>query len=820
LVAEPTRLHDSGAQLQIALHAADIVGIWDGDLVARRVYGDANFARIYGVDPAEAGSGVPLGAYLERIHPDDVATVRGAMERLYAGAPDYANEHRILRPDGSVIWVLTRGRLVHDAAGTAVRFAGVSVDITQRKAAEVRQAFLLALADALRSPSDTRAIVGAAVTLLGRFLVVNRVGFGQVQSDDATILLETSYADGIAPLAGSFPMHTFGLRNIARHRAGETIVLDDLETYRRDEPDAFRGSEIRAVVSVPLLRDGRLRATLFVSSRQPRHWKADEVEIIESVAARIWDAIERVRAEDALRALNATLEAEVERRTRERERNWRLAPVLMVTGKSGGVLQRVNPAWTRILGWSTEDTVGRELSEFIARDEPEAAASAMRQLQSGEPMRDFLLDFRTRSGERRRIAWTTVDEDGHFYGYGRDVTEQLIAEDRLRQSQKMEAVGQLTGGLAHDFNNLLTGIGGSLELLNSRLSEGRLEDAARLIVAARDATARAAAVTHRLLAFSRRQTLDPRATNLNNLVAGMLDLIRSTAGPSHRIDTELEAALWTTLVDPPQLENALLNLSINARDAMPAGGRIEITTANCEIHAGDARELDIPAGDYVCLRVRDTGVGMTPETLSRAFDPFFTTKPVGSGTGLGLSMIYGFARQSGGHVGIRSTVGQGTTVALYLPRHAGPAEIPEEARAVPAGKGSVGQGRMALVIDDEPTVRMLAREVLGDYGFTTLEGETAAEGIATLEANLEIDLLITDVGLPGGQSGRQLAAAARRLRPDLRVLFITGYTSDSRFTENLGARMQLLTKPFTLDALSLQIAALMEDAEPAGPHAA
>jgi PAS domain S-box-containing protein len=819
LVAEPKGLHEFGAQLQTALHAADIVGIWDGDLVARRVYGDANFARIYGVDPAEASRGLPLGGYMQQIHPDDVAEVRSAMERLYAGAPDYVNEHRILRPDGAVIWVLTRGRLVRDAAGAAVRFAGVSVDITQRKAAEVRQAFLLELADNLRSLSDTRAIVGAAVTLLGRFLDVHRVGFGQVQADDATILLETSYANGIEPLTGSFPMDSFGLRNVARHRAGETIALEDVDAYRLEEPAAFRGSEIHAVVSVPLLRDGRFRATLFVSSRKPRRWTSAEVELIESVAARIWDAIERARAEDALRNLNASLEAEVERRTRERERNWRLAPVLMVSGRSGGVLQRVNPAWTRILGWSAEATVGRDLLEFIARDEPEAVETAMRQLQNGKPMHDFLLNFRTRSGEKRRIAWTTVDEDGHFYGYGRDVTEQVIAEERLRQSQKMEAVGQLTGGLAHDFNNLLTGIGGSLELLQARLNDGRLADAARFIAAAKDATARAAAVTHRLLAFSRRQTLDPRPTSLNTLVNGMLELIERTTGPAHRLETRLEPALWTTLVDPPQLENALLNLSINARDAMPDGGRITILTANCQVHAAEAYELDIPAGDYVCLKVGDTGIGMSPETLSRAFDPFFTTKPLGSGTGLGLSMIYGFARQSGGQVKIRSHPGQGTTVVIYLPRHAGPAESPDPG---PAGRRAVGRpdfGRTALVIDDEPTVRMLAREVLGDFGFVAIEGETAAEAIAALEAHAGIDLLITDVGLPGGINGRQLAAAARRLRPDLRVLFITGYTSESRLAEDLEPRTQLLTKPFSLDDLSLHIAALMKGGDGAAPNA-
>ncbi len=806
-MAEPDSVPAATAHMSMALRAADIVGIWDGDMATRLVYGDENFARIYGVDPAAVAAGVPFGTYITHIHPEDVDTVRAAMNRLYEGAQDYSNEHRILRPDGALRWVLTRGRLVRDADGNAVRFAGVSVDITDRKAAEERQAFLLELADRMRSQSDTRGIVGQAVTMLGRFLGVHRVGFGQVQDDGDRIALETGYANGLPPLHGIFPMRRFGARAVAEHHAGVTTVIEDVEQYRRIERDAYIGVPVGALVAVPLIREGRCRATLFVSVREPRAWTQQDVALIESVAARMWDAIERARAEDQLRRLNASLESEVESRTRERERNWRVAPVLMLVADFEGRLLQVNPAWSRVLGWTPAQTLGRTVSEFLG---PEDQAAGAARLLKGTGREDHQLSFVTASGEQRRIAWTTVTEGGHVYGYGRDVTEQLLAEDRLRQAQKMEAVGQLTGGLAHDFNNLLTAITGSLELLRSRLGPQAEASVERFIDAAQGAARRAAALTLRLLAFSRRQTLDPRPTDVNALIGGMIDLVRRTVGPPHEIEVRAAAELWTTLVDPHQLENALLNLSINARDAMPGGGRITIATSNCRLGGLAEADVELPAGEYIALIVTDTGTGMSPEVLSRAFDPFFTTKPLGSGTGLGLSMIYGFARQSGGEVKIDSRLGEGTTVTLYLPRHAGPAEMAESVLPVPAAMPRSGAARTVLIVDDEPTVRMLAAEVLGDIGYAALEAETGAAGLAVLEGDAGVDLLVTDVGLPGGMTGRQLAAAARRLRPGLPVLFITG------FAESAGAldaafdpSIQVLVKPFSLEALAQRIEALV-----------
>ncbi|WP_314373282.1 PAS domain-containing protein [Sphingomonas paucimobilis] len=391
-----------------------------------------------------------------------------------------------------------------------------------------------------------------------------------------------------------------------------------------------------------------------------------------------------------------------------------------------------------------------------------------------------------------------------------DRTAELMrAEEALRQSQKMEAVGQLTGGLAHDFNNLLAGISGSLELMALRLAQGRAGEIDRYMDAAQGATRRAAALTHRLLAFSRRQTLAPRPTDIAALVAGMADLIRRTVGPGITVETPSPDDWWTVLVDAPQLENALLNLCINARDAMPDGGRIAIAIRNRPSRDPDDTHRDIPDGDYLMLSVTDTGTGMTPEVIEKAFDPFFTTKPLGQGTGLGLSMIYGFARQSGGQVRIASTVGKGTTVSLYLPRHDGPAEQDMPSRSS-APDGARATGETVLVVDDESTVRLMVVDVLRDMGLQVIEAVDSASGLALLRSDRRIDLLITDVGLPGGMNGRQLAEAAREIRHELNVMFVTGYAESAVLNSgHLAPGMQLLTKPFTVDALVTGVQAAM-----------
>ncbi|MFD1107230.1 ATP-binding protein [Sphingobium olei] len=390
------------------------------------------------------------------------------------------------------------------------------------------------------------------------------------------------------------------------------------------------------------------------------------------------------------------------------------------------------------------------------------------------------------------------------------LAEREEAETALRQAQKMEAVGQLTGGLAHDFNNLLAGISGAFEMIGVRLAQGRTADVDRYLAAGQGATRRASALTHRLLAFSRRQTLSPRPIVVNRLLGDFSELVRRTVGPQITVETIAASGLWPAMVDANQLENALLNLCINARDAMPHGGRITVETANRWLDDRTAREHGLTPGQYVTVCTSDTGTGIDKSIIDRVFDPFFTTKPIGQGTGLGLSMVYGFARQSNGHVRIYSEAGQGTMVCIYLPRYRGEEEAEE---VVPAGDLPVGAdaGETVLVIDDEPSVRMLVCDALGDLGYHCVEAGDGPAGLRILESRARIDLLITDVGLPGGLNGRQVADAARALRPDLRILFVTGYAENAVLNHgHIEHGMEVLTKPFAVDELRRRVAILLQ----------
>jgi CheY-like chemotaxis protein len=373
----------------------------------------------------------------------------------------------------------------------------------------------------------------------------------------------------------------------------------------------------------------------------------------------------------------------------------------------------------------------------------------------------------------------------------------------------MEAVGQLTGGIAHDFNNLLAGISGGLEVIERRLSQGRTEGLERFLGGAQSAAQRAASLTQRLLAFSRRQTLDPKPTDVNQLVRGMEDLIRRTVGPAITVEVVGAAGLWPTKVDAAQLESALLNLAINARDAMPEGGRITIETANRWLDDRGARERDLSPGQYLSICVTDTGTGIPKDIAERIFDPFFTTKPIGQGTGLGLSMIHGFVRQSGGQIRVYSEPGKGTTMCLYLPRYSG--SVTTDLCDLEADLQPAGAGERVLVIDDEPTVRMLIVDVLEEAGYIALEAGDGPSGLKILQTDVRIDLLITDVGLPGGMNGRQVADAARLIRPDLKVLFVTGFAENAAVGNgHLAPGMEIVTKPFVVMELANKITEMIE----------
>ena len=516
------------------------------------------------------------------------------------------------------------------------------------------------------------------------------------------------------------------------------------------------------------------------------------------------DIQEIVDAREVLSRSRTELEALVDATTRDRDRIWQVSQDLLGISDLSGVWTSINPAWTRQLGWEPSDIIGRTTGWLEHADDRDETGTGLSRVPPGETTWQFENRLRTREGDYRTLSWRATSVDGAIYYLARDVTNQRRLEDQLRQAQKMEAVGQLTGGLAHDFNNLLTGIIGSLDLMDTRMRQGRTTELDRYIGAAQGAAKRAAALTHRLLAFTRQQTLDPKPTDVNRLVAGLEDLLRRTVGPSIVIDVVGAGGLWAALIDQHQLENAILNLCINGRDAMPDGGRITIETANRWLDERGARDRELQPGQYVSICVTDTGTGMKPEVIERAFDPFFTTKPVGQGTGLGLSMIYGFARQSGGGVRIYSEVGRGTTMCIYLPRHLG-SEEPQPAEARPQLHGT-GCGETVLVVDDEPTVRMLVSEVLGDLGYCVLEAPDGAAALAILKSDERIDLLITDVGLPGAVNGRQVAETAIALRPGLPILVITGYAENAAFGNGfLPAGMELLTKPFPMRALATRI---------------
>jgi nitrogen-specific signal transduction histidine kinase/CheY-like chemotaxis protein len=409
-----------------------------------------------------------------------------------------------------------------------------------------------------------------------------------------------------------------------------------------------------------------------------------------------------------------------------------------------------------------------------------------------------------------------VPDENAIHAVGRDITPEreqaealAAAEAALRQAQKMEAVGQLTGGIAHDFNNLLQGITGSLDMAEKRLGEARLREVEKFIAAARASSSRAVALTQRLLAFSRRQPLDPRPVQANHLVSSMDDLLRRTMGEQIEVALRLAPDLWPALCDPHQLESAILNLAINARDAMPNGGRLIIETSNAELGRQDAAgRPELVPGPYICLGVTDTGTGMPARVIEQAFEPFFTTKPLGQGTGLGLSMIYGFIRQSEGDVRIESELGRGTTVKLYLPRFAG--ELPEpEHQAAPASL-ETARHALVLVVEDEALVRDLVLEVLAELGLSSIAADSGSAGLEILRSKQKVDLLITDIGLPG-LNGRQMADSARLLRPDLKILFMTGYAeTTSMGPDVLEPGMAMITKPFPIGALAERVRMMVE----------
>jgi PAS domain S-box-containing protein len=540
-----------------------------------------------------------------------------------------------------------------------------------------------------------------------------------------------------------------------------------------ERPDSAGGDSAApsCAPQIHVLRDGR---SIYVESTvSPLHDAAGQVF---GTVAVVRDVTERRRAEvrrDALARLGEEL-----RQAESAEEAGLAAKHALVAGRDA----------------ETQGSTPAELD--FARDVADRTRAAVERITALAALRD--------SEARLREANENLED-----AVRRRTSELMTAEEALRQSQKMEAVGQLTGGLAHDFNNLLASISGALQVLRAKLAQGKTDGSERYITMGLESVKRAAALTQRLLAFARRQTLDPKPTDVNRLIAGMEDLVRRTVGPDVRVEVAGAGGLWATRIDPPQLENALLNLCINARDAMlPSGGRLVIATANASFDGPSAAERELAPGEYVALSVTDTGAGMTPELVARIFDPFFTTKPLGQGTGLGLSMVYGFVRQSGGQVRVSSEVGKGTTMCLYLPRHEG--EVAEAQADVEPPATESGRGETVLLIDDQESIRVVVAEVLESAGYRVVAMADGPGGLQFLQGSGRVDLLITDVGLPGGLNGRQVADAGRVGRPDLKVLFITGYAESAAVgSGQLESGMEILTKPFDLESLTRRVRAMI-----------
>ncbi len=826
-------------------------------------------------DRANAYFGIPdlhtdSERWLATVHPDDRAASGLAYQTaIRTGAP-YETEFRARRHDGAYRWFLARAIAVRESDGTIVRWVGTNTDIHERKLAEDantrdRDRFWQ-LSQDLLVVCDFQGTITAANPAVTRIL-----GWNEDEYVGHNILdfihpedLERSRAQ-LGRLTEGQPMQSF--ENRFRTKAGGNRVIawagvpeaGRIHSIGRDmteERAALRERErswtLSPVIKVIATEDGR---TLAVN---PAWTKLLGWTEAESVGRHVNDFLAPEGLEEGLRGLEqlgrgiTMVDYETVSRSKsgerrriawttmpeggilyafgrdvtaerqaaaalaasraERDRIWNTTNDLMAVAGQDGYLKSVNPAWSRLLGYDEDTLLGRPFLEFVSQADRSRVMAAMARLAKGEGLAEFEDQLVHADGRTSLIAWNAEPQGETFYVVGRNVTEQRRVEDALRQSQKMEAVGQLTGGIAHDFNNLLQGITGSLHLLEKRLAaQGRLSDLNRFISGAMAAANRAAALTHRLLAFSRRQPLDPKPVSANPLIASMEDLLRRTMGEQITLDLILAPDLWPTLCDPHQLENAVLNLAINGRDAMPSGGRLTIETCNCDL---DERSpfwsRDMRPGAYVCISVTDTGIGMSQETIEKAFEPFFTTKPIGQGTGLGLSMIYGFVRQSEGYTKITSQLACGTSLKLFLPRYGGTlaADEPRDAGAVAV---PAGNGETVLVIEDEPVVRGLIVEVVADLGFAALEAPDGPGGLEVLQSRRRIDLLITDVGLPG-LNGRQLADAARLLRPGLKVIFMTGYAEAAVSAQGfLEPGMALITKPFGMDELAAKIRAIVED---------
>ncbi|WPB57704.1 ATP-binding protein [Xylophilus sp. GOD-11R] len=684
---------------------------------------------------------------------------------------------------------------------------------------------LLAFAAKLRLDMPPGELIRTGVETLIHALRVARVGYGELSEDGLTFLVEHDRVRGgamhLPSLAGihRIEAHSYLARVLGQ---GRCVVMADVrcDAEAAATAETLEAVGIRAQLVLPVMDAGRLAGVFFLHDDQPRDWTDAEIGFTRDAVERVRHAIERSQSEQRLQQLAATLEQQVLERTRALRDSEDFARLALAASGGVGVWTYVVESDRFFCDASISDLYGIDpdagqagvsRAEFLANVHPDDMERLRATMSGGlQHSGDLELEYRIRHPDGS-VRW--VLSRGHTYfdaanqpvrrtGVGIETTGRRQLEEQLRQAQKMESLGQLTGGIAHDFNNLLQGIVLPLQILQRRLGQPQHAGLLTYIEAGMSAAKRAAGLTQRLLAFARRQPLDSRTADLAAPLRELEPMLRNSCGENIVLAMDVSSSLWPVVTDVNQFENAVLNLVINARDAMPTGGLVTVSARNLPAESGHtARNVPagLPAGDHVCITVADTGTGMAADVIERAFDPFFTTKPIGQGTGLGLSMVYGYARQSGGMAVIDSTVGQGTRISLYFPRAAAQdTRLP----ATPVAIGPRPSSRQRiLVVEDDDIVRRFAVEMLREEGYELREATTGYEAMSVLEIDHGFDLLLTDVGLPG-PNGRQVADLARERIPGIKVILMTGYAEEAAHKNTfIGSGMELIVKPFDSEVL-------------------
>jgi len=776
-------------RLDLTMTNSDVIGAWNWDVSGDLIFTDRRFATTFGLDPEMADKGLPLEEFVNQIHVDDRARVADEIVRTIESGGAYSAEYRVVRPDGSISYVLAQGKLVVGEGGKPSRFPGVLFDITARRLAE------------MEAQAQRERYRNLFENLDSGFCVIRMIW----DEDGKPVDYEFIEANR------AFPRHT-GIEN----PIGKRIRRDIAPGHEQHWFDLYGN----------VARTGEPLNTEQPASELDHRWfqvQAFPIDGVgsDNVAVLFTDTTKNKKAELSLKAS---------------EEEFRSLSQSMLnhiwTATPDGRIEWLNDRVLAYSGETAERLKGDGWGTILHPDDfPGAAAAWSEAVETGEV---YQVEFRIRRHDGQ-YRWHVVratpvkNEDGEvrrWVGSNTDIehaklneaalaelnatleerieerTEELVQSQKaLQQSQKMETIGKLTGGVAHDFNNLLQVVSGNLQLLAKDVAGNeRAETRVKNALAGVD---RGAKLASQLLAFSRRQPLEPKVINVGRFVSGMDDLLRRSIGETVDIEVVIAEGLWNTLADPTQIENALLNLAINARDAMDGTGKLTIEASNARLDDTYTTGLDdVESGNYVLLAVTDSGTGMDETTLEQVFEPFFSTKPEGKGTGLGLSMVYGFVKQSGGHIKIYSEPGHGTTVKLYLPRALG-----EEEREVMAPSGPAkGGSETILVVEDDDDVRATVVATLGDLGYRVLTARDAQGGLAVIESGVPVDVLFTDVVMPGKLKSPEMAKLAKASNPHLVVLFTSGYTENSIVHGGkLDPGVELLSKPYTREALDGRI---------------